>query len=248
MKKIIQKIGTSENPALKLVAGFLRYPLRSAQFWILNLHKEEHDIVNLIKAILEDGDSLMWPTEMMQMYHCISSVKGRDGDFAEVGVFAGRSAKLICETKGDRNLHLFDTFQGLPKPESTDDNYILHEKMFVTKSAKIDSVKAYLHNFKNVFFYQGVFPETAKFVTNKFFAFVHIDVDLYRSTVECLEFFYPRMVNGGIILSHDYSSLIGVRRAFDEFFADKDESIVELSTNQCMIVKNFTQKKKLLSL
>ena len=36
---------------------------------------------------------------------------------AEVGVYQGVSAKLICEAKGDKELHLFDTFEGLPDPE-----------------------------------------------------------------------------------------------------------------------------------
>ncbi|NLE39771.1 MAG: macrocin-O-methyltransferase, partial [Pirellulaceae bacterium] len=53
----------------------------------------------------------------------------------------------------------------------------------------------------------------------------------------CLEYFYPRMIPGGIILSHDYDILAGVMKAFHEFFADKPESIIELPTTQCMVVR-----------
>ena len=52
-----------------------------------------------------------------------------------------------------------------------------------------------------------------------------------------MEFFYPRMVPGGVMLTHDYSLLGGVKKAFDEFFADKPEGIIELPTTQCMVVK-----------
>ena len=61
--------------------------------------------------------------------------------------------------------------------------------------------------------------------------------DTYESTRSCLEFFYPRMNRGGIILSHDYINAAGVRKAFDEFFSDKSEPIIEMSGTQCLIVK-----------
>jgi len=72
----------------------------------------------------------------------------------------------------------------------------------------------------------------------KKFAFVHLDVDLYQSTQDCLEWFYPRMSRGGVIVSHDYlSATQGVKRVFDEFFADKPEPILELSGSQCLVIK-----------
>ena len=66
---------------------------------------------------------------------------------------------------------------------------------------------------------------------------VHLDVDLYKSTLDCLKFFYPRVNKGGIIISHDYPSVNGVKKAFDEFFKDKPEPIIRVSYNQCLIVK-----------
>ena len=45
------------------------------------------------------------------------------------------------------------------------------------------------------------------------------------------------MQKGGIILSHDYSHLEGVRKAFDEFFKNKPEKILELPMTQCMVIK-----------
>ena len=45
------------------------------------------------------------------------------------------------------------------------------------------------------------------------------------------------MISGGVIVSHDYSLLAGVEKAFQEFFADKPEEIIDLPTTQCMIIK-----------
>lgn len=231
--RILQYIGASENPVIKFVALLLRLPIRCAQWKLLKIQKNDPSGVNLVERILADGCSLMWPTEMVQIYNCVSAVKKLGGDFAEVGVYTGRSAKLVCEIKGENPLHLFDTFQGLPKPVNADSE-TMKESMY---AASLDSVKSYLHAYKQVFFYPGMFPDTAGPVKDRTFAFVHLDVDIYQSTLEGLKFFYSKMVSGGIILSHDYSSLDGVKKAFDEFFVDKKESVIELSTNQCLVVK-----------
>ena len=45
------------------------------------------------------------------------------------------------------------------------------------------------------------------------------------------------MQKGGIILSHDYSQNLGAKKAFDEFFLNKAEEIIELPMSQCMVVR-----------
>jgi O-methyltransferase len=65
---------------------------------------------------------------------------------------------------------------------------------------------------------------------------VHLDVDLYASTRAGLEFFYPRMIPGGIIITHDYSTLPGVAQAFSEFLPKNGRAIIELPTTQAMVV------------
>jgi hypothetical protein len=65
---------------------------------------------------------------------------------------------------------------------------------------------------------------------------VHLDADLYASTTAGLEFFYPRMIPGGIIITHDFSILPGVAHAFSEFFLQKGRAIIELPTTQAMVV------------
>jgi hypothetical protein len=87
------------------------------------------------------------------------------------------------------------------------------------------------------FIYKGVFPDTAAAIENKKFCLVNLDVDIYKSTKDSLSFFYPRMVRGGVIISHDYDCGKGVTKAFKEFFKDKPEIIIELPTTQCLVVK-----------
>ena len=154
------------------------------------------------------------------------------GEIAEVGVYRGGSARLICEVKGDRSLHLFDTFAGLPKCSQWDPDF--RTGGF---SASFEQVSTYLAPFPGVHFHQGLFPETARGLEQTRFSFVHLDVDLYQSTKDALEWFYPRLNRGGILISHDYANAEGVRKAFDDFFADKQECLIELAGTQVSFAK-----------
>jgi len=187
----------------------------------------------LINKIRNGVEMLLTDDEASRIYYAVKATEKINGDIAEVGFYQGGSAKLICEAKEDKNLHLFDTFEGLPSPTEIYENKLCGGEM----KASLESGKQYLAGYRNVYFYKGVFPETAQAVEDKRFSFVHLDVDLYKSTLDCLNFFYPRMKKGGIIMVHDYPSMEGVRRACEEFFRDKPESIIRVSNNQCMIVK-----------
>ena len=153
--------------------------------------------------------------------------KNIKGDFAELGVYKGFTAKLIHYYAPDRKLHLFDTFEGF-----TERSVIQEQKntgAYFSASdfsdTGLDKVKDYISpQNQNVFFYKGYFPESVPENFNALkFAFVHLDADLYEPTLKGLEYFYPRMSEGGILLIHDYNSWVGARAAVDAFFADKKE-------------------------
>ena len=104
-------------------------------------------------------------------------------------------------------------------------------------SCSLNDVRNYLGSFARVHFHQGLFPATGRAVEQEKFSFVHSDVDLYASTQSVLEFFYPRLVPGGIILTHDFATCHGPHQAFTEFFADRPEPLIELPGDQAMVVK-----------
>lgn len=194
---------------------------------------ERSKFLRLIKNARKEGEMIaLLDNEAYQIIMVVKRTEKIEGDIAEVGVYKGGSARLICEVKGDRSLHLFDTFEGLP--DVGDIDVLFHKGQF---EASLEDIKNHLKKYSNVHFYKGFFPATADPVKNKKFSFVHFDVDIYSSTFDCLNFFYPRMSKGGVIVSHDYIYAAGVRKAFDEFFKDKPEPIIELSGSQCLIVK-----------
>jgi hypothetical protein len=215
------------------ILNVINYALPYHHMYVTSLRKERRWISELIQQIRRDRNMLIRPDEAFNIVLAAKASVKVDGDLAEVGVYQGASARLICEVKKDRPLHLFDTFSGLPNPSEFDDK-VFAEGDF---GCSLDDVRQYLGAFSNVHFYAGIFPSTAAPVADRTFAFVNLDVDLYESTSAALEFFYPRMAVNGIIISHDYSGVGGVRRAVNEFFEDRPEPIIELIGSQCMIVK-----------
>jgi predicted O-methyltransferase YrrM len=189
-------------------------------------------VMQHIRQIKRERKMLLTPVEAYQLYAAATAVRRVPGDAAEVGVFRGASAKLIRLALPDKQLHLFDTFEGLPQPEAIDGD--LYSGQY---SCGLDEVKRYLGSELNTQFHVGLFPDSAAPAKDRKFAFVHLDMDLFDGTLAALNWFYPRLHPGGIIITHDYVVLPGPTRAFNEFFSDKPEPIIELSGCQCMAIK-----------
>ena len=161
-----------------------------------------------------------------------------DGSIIEVGVYRGGSALCLARNKiKTKKLFCFDTFEGMPKTNPEYDNYH-KEKNF--NNTDFNFVKEILEKHENTFVYKGVFPEfNSEFVVDEKFSLAHIDVDIYQSYIDCLNFIYPRMVVGGIIIFDDYNekTCLGAKKAVDEFLADKKESLIWKVGPQAAIVK-----------
>ena len=192
------------------------------------------DIFRTIKKIKKEKKMMMIDPEAYQIYESVKQTGKIEGEIAEVGVYNGGSAKLICEAKGNKPVHLFDTFDGLPAPSKEDNPEQFHEGQY---ACSLDQVRKYLSQYPFVHIYKGLFPSTAGPIFDKKFSLVFLDVDLYESTLNCLNFFYPRMNKGGIIMSHNYLDAPGVRKAIDGFFKDKPEPVIGTVGSLCLIVK-----------
>ena len=164
------------------------------------------------------------------------------GAFAELGVYKGETARAIHFMDEKRKLYLFDTFNGfsnndLEHENQSDDRF--ETNMFADTS--LEKVKKYISGNDNIIFKAGLFPSTAKSLENEIFAFVNIDADLYAPTIAALDFFYPRMSKGGVIIIHDYNhNWHGIPKAIDEFLQTIPESLLEIPDWQgsAMIIKN----------
>ena len=73
------------------------------------------------------------------------------------------------------------------------------------------------------------------------FSLVHLDTDLFQSTYDGLNFFYPRLIKYGCIISHDYSSFgcPGVKMAIDKFVSENriERKLLQISQSQILLLK-----------
>jgi len=167
---------------------------------------------------------------------------GIEGSVVETGVCQGGSAAIMCIALKDSNaelpqMHLFDSFEGLPHPSEID--YMpWMEQDWALKRSDFDGVLAatgalvatqeYAEEavFKvanypkdKTHFYKGWFQDTipsAKKEIGKI-SLLRLDGDLYESTLLCLRELYPQVVAGGVVIIDDYG-LIGCRKACEQYF------------------------------
>jgi O-methyltransferase len=152
-----------------------------------------------------------------------------NGAFAELGVYKGDSANLVHQMDEKRRFYLFDTFEGFTETDLNGETG--KAATYTTKNfadTSIEKVRSRLNSDEFIFF-QGYFPNTTKGLENEKFAFVNMDADLYNPTKAGLDFFYPRLSPGGIILVHDYNpDWPGIMKAVDEFTATIPEPRIVL--------------------
>ncbi len=162
------------------------------------------------------------------------------GAFAELGVYKGDTAEIINAMDPDRVIHLFDTFEGFQQRDL--DNEVGKAATYTTHNfadTSIERVQSRL-NSNGYKFHKGYFPESTKGLENIEYALVSMDVDLYNPTVAGLEYFYPRLTPGGVIIVHDYNpDWPGIMKAVDDFSKTISSPIVPLTDtdNSVMIFK-----------
>ncbi len=150
------------------------------------------------------------------------------GALAEVGVYKGNSAKVFNMLAPERKLYLFDTFEGFDDRDTVAEALPTEWPRF---RCGVGEVQKFLGGSENIVYCKGYFPDTVSQIPEGTeFAIVHLDCDLYNPIKAGLEYFYPRLRPGGLIVVHDYYSGYwpGVTRAVDEFFLDKPEALIHI--------------------
>jgi hypothetical protein len=172
------------------------------------------------------------------------------GDFAEAGVYKGGNAflmlALVAPHMHERRYHLLDSFAGFPELSTHDPTSRSGE----FKDVSLASIRTLFSNFDCARLHVGFFTQTLPGLADRQFGLAYLDCDLYEPTLECCEFFYPRMAAGGMLLFHDYwhattglppgmrEPFTGVARAADEFAAAKGETVVTFpETTHALVVK-----------
>ena len=177
--------------------------------------------------------------------------------FFEFGCSSGRTfsaAILAAKYLGmSMNAYAFDSFEGLPETNKSEDGYfqagsyntpLSDFKQIVKKQTKVDFPDT---NIVKGFYNVSLTDQLSSSLPKKA-GFIHIDVDLYSSTVTVLEFIKDHLTNGTVILFDDWFCFapgkeMGERRALNEFLKKYPEIELEEWKNYSTFGKSFFVKK-----
>lgn len=180
--------------------------------------------------------------------------RGVPGAFVECGVWRGGSVlamilQLLSLGVTDRNIFLYDTFEGMTEPTEKDVSPFHEPALSTWQRHKASGDKAWNYFFNNelfneesvrellsstgypesrLHFVRGSVEETIPANVPDRIAILRLDTDWYESTLHELAHLYPLLEVGGVLIIDDYGHWEGARVAVDEYFAREDVSPVLL--------------------
>lgn len=150
------------------------------------------------------------------------------GDFVEAGVYAGTHPMIMAKVASlydkNRKIHLFDSFEGVPKVRQERDKLhsvpydqygnrtVLTDKLEScgTCIQSVENVKNHFKNFgvplDNCIFHKGWFQETLPKTEIPILSVVRLDVDLLESNEICMRYMYPKLSMGGFLITDDWGA------------------------------------------
>ena len=153
--------------------------------------------------------------------YALQNVTVAGGHYLEFGVFSGGTIRYIAKRAPTAEIHGFDSFEGLPESWA---GYNLTSQAF-SKKGRLPRVPS------SVTLHKGWFKDTIPVWRGRALgpiAFMHIDCDIYSSTVDILRGLGDRLQAGTIILFDEYFNYPEWRRhefkAWQEFVAEHDIS------------------------
>lgn len=240
-------IPSNQSLAGRLLARFGYFPKR-----------EELDAARFPDISPEDMQALravdeFTMTSIERRYHLLQAVRYLakheiPGAFVECGVWRGGSMMLMARALkacGDENrdLYLYDTFEGMPPPANFDHDFsgqsalsrLEAEENSKTASrtwaiASLGEVKQQMGGLgypaEKIHYVAGKVEATIPSVVPRQIALLRLDTDWYESTAHELEHLYPLVVKGGVVIIDDYGYWKGARKAVDEFIAKSTDRIL----------------------
>jgi hypothetical protein len=218
-----------------------------------NKNKDDYELFyKTAKQVMDERRTLLDYDRLYNIWQAIHYVLLKVEDYkrlkrrvavAEVGVYRGGSSYFIANTFKllagyEMPMVAFDTFVGHPNSiTKRDKNHIVGG----FGDVDYDDVKDYLSPFRKLEVIKGEFPQSTKDIAETEYAFVHIDTDIYLSTMSSLSYFGNKLVKNGVIVLDDFDvqSCPGVRKAIEEYLKiNPSFQIGSLRTEQMVLFKS----------
>ncbi|MEA1946355.1 MAG: TylF/MycF family methyltransferase [Thermodesulfobacteriota bacterium] len=175
------------------------------------------------------ADTMIGLKRLDNLQHCIETVLSEnvEGDLIETGVWRGGACifmRAVLSAYGieDRKVFVADSFEGLPKPDvekypaDKGDRHHIHTYLAVSQEEVENNFRKYALLDKQVFFLKGWFKDTLPQAPIDKLSILRLDGDMYGSTMDSLEYLYPKLSKGGFCIIDDYA-LPGCKLAVDDY-------------------------------
>ena len=165
------------------------------------------------------------------------SALGIEGDFVECGVFrglySGTMARYLDFAKLDRRLYLYDTYEGIPEINSTENERRFNTVYDEEQDLHARVVKRF-SEYPNVDVVKGIVPDSLAEKSPDKIAFLHIDLNVAKAEVAALDVLFDRVSDGGIVLLDDYGrgEQVNLFYAHQKWFERRNHPILEIPTGQ----------------
>lgn len=206
--------------------------------------RPDAEFFRLADPVVNSIRTLLGFDRLYVLWQAVGNVQHLDGAVVEIGSYRGGSAYFLASsflalTGSEARIHVFDTFEGHPANMIGEPDTFHRAGQF--GDTNYEDVKAYLSPYALLEVHKGaVSAASLQHLEDATYRLLHIDTDLYQPTLDCLEYFAPRMVSGGVVVVDDYAApkCPGVPKAVVEYLANSDLfQVWDLRTEQLMLVK-----------
>jgi hypothetical protein len=246
VRRLLQRTATGGQSALGGSGGNGTTPGVSTSF-----SDTEQEILERVKPY-----TLTSPERLIAVMDATSHVVRRHipGAVVECGVWKGGSVLAAIEVLRrlgvtDRDIYLYDTFEGMTAPTELDTSSFERGRSalnewkryesegrrawdwaFDAKVFSIDDVRELLYTTgypaERIHFVVGPVEDTLPDQTPGEIALLRLDTDWFESTRHELVHLYPKLSEGGVLIIDDYGHWDGARRAVDEYFSSEAEPLL----------------------
>lgn len=181
--------------------------------------------------------------ELWQMVHKVYTLDP-EASILEVGVWRGGTAGIMAQQlaylKSNATLYLADTFSGVAKA-GTNDRFYSGGEHNDTSQQMAEDILINKSRYPNYKILKGIFPDDTAHeipVAEKF-GLCHIDVDVYDSAKDILEWIWNKLIPGGVVVFDDYGfhSCTGVTKLVEEYRNYPDRQIIHNLNGHALMIK-----------
>ena len=166
-----------------------------------------------------------------------------EGDYVECGTYKGRHSIAILNyidwntSRKKKIFYLFDTFEGLSEKISTESEILSYKNSY--KDYDLETVRSTFSQYEGIKIIKGVVPFSLIQANISKVCFLHIDMNSAKPEVEALDYFFPIMVKGGVVVFDDYGQPghEKQKKALDEYCKQHGKLIYTIPTGQGLLIK-----------